>query len=68
MSTTMQIRDAMATVIGQSEYEGPFGQYVWGEEDVEAVIAILGYRPSREQWADAGIKWVGDKHLASEGR
>ena len=31
-------------------------------EDCEAIVRALGYRPTRAEWASAGVYWVGDAH------
>ena len=31
--------------------------------DPEYVTDELGYKPTEEQWADAGLKWVGGSHV-----
>jgi len=32
--------------------------------DMEYITDAMGYLPTREQWADAGLPWVGGAHCA----
>ena len=44
-------------------YTGTDAAYEYTAEDCDYVIATLSRKPTRQQWADAGLPYVGDAHI-----
>lgn len=36
--------------------------------DLDYITAVLGYKPTREEWRAAGLRWVGDAHVSESAR
>jgi hypothetical protein len=64
---TAAIADCITCARGAG-YEGPDTAYSLTWLDCETIRDILGFTPTRAEWADAGYAFVGDAHIADERR
>ncbi len=47
-------------------WEGADAEYQYTAEDLHFVTDEIGRKPTREEWAEAGIRWVGEDHVGDE--
>lgn len=64
--STERIRSMLKSCIDDARKQGWIGDdsdYEHTEEDLEWVTTELKRRPTREEWAAAGLSHVGDAHV-----
>ncbi len=64
-SITDAIRAALASCISAARAEGYTGtdrEYEYAPSDMEYVITRVGFRPTRAEWEDAGLRYIGSAH------
>lgn len=45
-------------------YEGEDSEYNYTSQDLDAIVEHLGAKPTREEWKQAGLKYVGSNHCS----
>jgi hypothetical protein len=61
---TAEIADCIAEA-RRNGYDGTDRDYQLTALDCDSITNTLGYKPTREEWADAGYRFIGDKHVAA---
>ena len=57
-----EVADCVASAREQG-YVGAAADYQMTEADLESITDALGYRPTRKEWAVAGVHLLGDRHV-----
>lgn len=64
--TVSAIRAQLAECVAAARREGYTGtdvEYDVTRQDMESIIDHFGAKPTRQQWLDAGLGWVGSAHV-----
>jgi hypothetical protein len=62
-----KIEDLLTLCRDEAEKQGWRGDdddFEYTEADMDSVTDDLGYKPTRKQWEEAGLKHVGGRHCA----
>lgn len=65
MEKQAKIADELEKVRDMARAQGWDGEdrdYEYTEADMDAVIDAIGYKPTREEWKEVGLSYVGGKH------
>lgn len=61
------IRELLSECEAEARRQGDFeGGWELTRHDMEWITDQLGRKPTRDEWAAAGLRWVGDAHVAEE--
>ena len=68
-TTATKIRAELDACIKSARAQGWDGEpdtYTFTEFDLVSVIDAIGHKPTREEWADAGLPGIGHQHVSDE--
>lgn len=57
-----KITEALKVCEAAAREQGLQGSFTPTELDLDSICQELGRKPTREEWLEAGLRWIGDDH------